>query len=298
MITVSMHTYLASVGFSHIRSRREMDQILRDVILHYDTRNVFRTEDGRLYGEYMKDFATDMGICVCGEYDEDGDFHLEYSFPYFAGVTVSMFQDVDFEKHAGEESYAGAMEDPRIGATIIFYLNNMGQMRDSLEAGNASASRKPIRLSALAKEGTILLPVQKTAKDEEIHQKKQEKIYRLMNQAKNGDEEAMDLLATEEMENYNIMTQRLEKEDLFSIVDSCFMPYGIECDQYSIVGNIASCERVKNLYTNEWVWQMQVESCDVYYDLCINEKNLEGVPTVGRRIRALIWLQGSVVFGN
>lgn len=269
-----MHTYLESIGFGHIRSHREMDQILREVILHFDRRNVFRTQDGRLYGEYMKDFATDMGICACGEYDEDGDFHLEYSFPYFAGVTTSMFQNVDFEKHAGEESYAGAMEDPRIGATIIFYLNNMGQMREAIGMGDTTDDEKPIRLSALAKEGTILLPVLKTAKDEEVHQKKQENMLRLMKQAKNGDEEAIEMLTTEEMENYNIMTQRLEKEDLFSIIDSCFMPYGIECDQYSIIGNIASCERVKNLYTSEWVWQMQVESCDVYYDLCINENRL------------------------
>lgn len=293
-----MHTYLESIGFSRIRNRREMDQILRDTVLHYDKRNVFRTEDGRLYGEYRKEFATDIGICVCGEFDDKGDFRLEYSYPYFAGVTVSMFQNVDFEKHAGEESYAGAMEDPRIGATIIFYLNNMGQMRDALGIENSTNDEKPIRLSALAKEGTILLPVLKTAKDEEIHQKKQEDMFRLMKAAKSGDEDAIEILTTEEMENYSIMTQRLEKEDLLSIIDSCFMPYGIECDQYSVIGNIISCERVKNLYTNEWVWQMQVESCDVYYDLCINENRLEGIPAVGRRIRALIWLQGSVVFGK
>jgi hypothetical protein len=293
-----MHTYLESTGFSHIKSNREMNQILREVVLHYDDKRIFHTEDGRLYGEFTKDFATDMGICVCGELDNEGGFDLEYTFPYFAGVTVSMFQNVDFEKHAGEESYAGAMEDPRIGATIIFYLNNMGQMRDALGVRNSTVEPMPIRLSALAKEGTILLPVQKTAKDEEIHQKKQENLFKLMKEAKKGDEDAIEILTTEEMENYNIMTQRLEHEDLLSIVDSCFMPYGIECDQYSIVGNISSCEKVKNLYTNEWVWQMQVESCDVYYDLCINANRLEGIPAVGRRIRALIWLQGSVVFGN
>ncbi len=293
-----MHTYLESIGFSHIRSHREMEQLVRDVVLHFDEKYIFEAGEGRLYGEFVKDYAPDMGLCVCGEFDETGDFHPEYTYPYFQGVTVSMFQEVDFEKHAGEESYAGALDDPRIGGTIIFYLTNMGQMKHALGIGLSESGVKPVRLSALAKEGTILLPVQKTAKDEENHQKHQESMFRLLKEARGGDEGAIEALTEEEMKNYNIVTQRMEQEDLFSIVDTCFMPYGIECDQYSVIGSITSCEKVKNLHTNEWIWQMQVESCDVYYDLCINASRLVGEPAVGRRIRALIWLQGNVAFGN
>ena len=31
---------------------------------------------------------------------------------------------------------------------------------------------------------------------------------------------------------YSKVSRRLVKEDVYSIVESCFMPFGIECDQY------------------------------------------------------------------
>ena len=83
---------------------------------------------------------------------------------------------------------------------------------------------------------------------------------------------------------------------MFSIVDTCFLPCGIECDQYSVTGNIISCERVKNLYTSEHIYQMQLEVCDLYMDVCINESKLQGVPRPGMRFRGQIWLQGTVHF--
>ena len=65
------------------------------------------------------------------------------------------------------------------------------------------------------------------------------------------------------MNDYQVITKRLEDEDVLSIVDTSFLPYGMECDQFSVIGNIISCERVKNLYTGESVWQMQLVVCDV-----------------------------------
>ncbi len=291
-----MHTYLESIGFRRIRSRRDMDKIVRDTVLHFDEKNIFRLDSKRIYGEFIKDFAPDMGICVCGEFDEDGNFHPEYSFPYYYGSTVSMVQEVDFEKHAGEESYAGACDDPRIGGTLIFYLTNMGKMKNSERLGINLLDKKPIRFSALAREGTVLLPVQKSAEDEEVHHKQQHHYFELLKEARMGDERAIEEIATEDLKNFNIIAQRLQKEDLFSVIDSSFSPYGIECDQYSVVGNITACEKVKNFYTEEWVWQMQIEACDVYFDLCINEERLQGEPKAGYRFEGLIWLQGNVTF--
>ena len=54
--------------------------------------------------------------------------------------------------------------------------------------------------------------------------------------AKNGDEEAMESLTIEDMDTYSMISQRVENEDVYSIVDSYFMPYGMECDLYNIHG--------------------------------------------------------------
>ena len=292
-----MHTYLESIGFRQITGHREMERLTKDVVLHYDAKALFKNDHGRICGEYSRDYAPDMGLTVVGEYDESGDFHPEYSFPYFNGATVSLQTEVDFERHAGEESFAGACEDPRIGATIIFYLNNMGQYRRRYQKDPLFPEPLPVKLSALAKEGSVLLPVYHTPRDDEQLMRKREAQLRMITEARGGDEEAIEALTEEDMKDYSIITKRLQYEDVLSIIDTCFLPYGIECDQYGIVGNIVSCERVRNLYTSEYVWQMQVETCDVYLDVCINESRLVGEPRAGRRFRGLIWLQGVVHFG-
>ena len=292
-----MHTYLGSIGLGRITGHRELERLHRDTVMHFDRRTLFRNRAGQIYGEFSKDYASDMGLTVCGEFDDNGDFHLEYSIPYFNGATVSMRQEVDFEKHAGEESYAGAFEDPRIGATIIFYLNNMGEYKTAEAKGPLSSDARPIRLSALAKEGVVLLPVYKSVKDEEKGIRAREAQLKLISEARGGNEEAIEALTAEDMRDYSIISKRILNEDVFSIVDTTFLPYGIECDQYSVIGNITSCEKVKNIYTSEYVYQMQIEVCDMFMDVCINEADLKGIPKTGRRFRGLVWLQGLVHFG-
>ena len=291
-----MHNYLESVGFRRITSYREMDRLIRDTVLHYDRKNIFRNEVGRVYGEFSKDYGQDMGLTICGEFDDNGDFRPDYSFPFFNGATISMRQEVDFERQACEDSYAGACEDPRIGATIIFYLNNMGEYRKAVANNLLSLDAYPIKLSALAREGTILLPVYQAEKDRAKSADLREAQYKLITEARGGDEAAIEALTAQDMADYSVISKRIQNEDVFSIVDTCFLPYGIECDQYNICGNIISCERVKNVYTSEYIYQMQLEICDVCLDVCINEERLEGVPRAGRRFRGLVWLQGVVHF--
>ena len=62
--------------------------------------------------------------------------------------------------------------------------------------------------------------------------------YQLMNAAKNGDQDAIESLTIEDMDLYSMVSRRIYREDVFSIVDTFFMPYGMECDQYQIMGNI------------------------------------------------------------
>ncbi len=137
----------------------------------------------------------------------------------------------------------------------------------------------------------------KSAKDEEEHLKHQEQYFRLLKEARSGNEGAIEAITTEDLKNFNIVSQRLEHEDFFSVIDSSFNPYGMECDQYSVIGNITACEKVKNFHTGEWVWQMQIEACDVYFDLCINAEKLSGEPKAGYRFEGIVWLQGNIAFG-
>ena len=104
----------------------------------------------------------------------------------------------------------------------------------------------------------------------------------LMAAARDGDEEAMENLTMEDMDTYSMITQRVGKEDIFSIVDTYFMPYGIQCDQYSILGEILEEYSFKNIFTGEEIVQMTVESNNLQFDVCINRKDLLGELPGGR----------------
>ena len=48
----------------------------------------------------------------------------------------------------------------------------------------------------------------------------------------------MEDLTMEDMDMYSMISERIVTDDVLTIVDTCFMPHGIECDQYSVMGEI------------------------------------------------------------
>ena len=151
-------------------------------------------------------------------------------------------------------------------------------------------------LSGLARKGTILLPVLKKAEETAEAEEKTINRGRLMAAAKNGDEEAMESLTIEDMDTYSMISQRVENEDVYSIVDSYFMPYGMECDLYNIMGEILECNKVQNVLTGDSIYEMRICCNDIEMDVCNNENDLLGEPLRGRRFKGIVWLQGNVDF--
>ena len=123
---------------------------------------------------------------------------------------------------------------------------------------------------------------------------KRHKRNRLMAEAREGNEEAIESLTLEDMDTYSMISKRITKEDVFSIVNSSFMPYGIESDQYSVLGEIIEIEEDINSLTKEKIYSMKVECNDIIFNIAINEKDLLGEPAVGRRFKGSIWMQGTV----
>ena len=68
----------------------------------------------------------------------------------------------------------------------------------------------------------------------------------------------------EDMDTYSMISQRIVTDDIFSIVDSYFMPYGIECDQYSIMGEILDFMTFKNIITGEEICQLTLDDYECY----------------------------------
>jgi hypothetical protein len=291
-----VHKYLRAVGFSALEKTVDLNILLNEVIKNYDCKKVVCTEKGMMFAEFSKDFAADCGIAVCGEYNEEGDFHIGYHFPYVIGSAVSSSEDVIIERRADNEAYIGACDDMRLDISLIFHLINAADYLNSEKPGNQEARSSAVTLSALCTDGKILLPVLRSEEAAKEKQKKLQKRSALIMAAKNGDEDAMESLTVDDMDIYNEISKRIGNEDVYSIVDNCFMPYGFGSDMYSVIGDIKEFSREQNRFTGENLIKMSIICNDINLDVCINEKDLLGEPAVGRRFKGVIWLQGTVEF--
>lgn len=287
---------MRAIGFSNIKNRRKLQELLVEAVVNSDSRNVARNQENVILGEFSKDFAKGLGISVCGEFDENEKFTFEYYYPYLEGSGITSYEDVTVERHADKESYAGVCDDMKVGISLIFYLKNkIPYIKVQTE------NRLPIRgtsltLSALSVDGTIMLPIQKD--EEQVQRVKQAAATRstLMAAARKGDEDAIETLTLEDMDMYTTISRRIHKEDIFSLVDTYFMPYGVECDQYSVLGEITGMRCVKNPMTEEEVYILTLCCNELSFDICINAMDLYGEPSVGRRFKGVIWLQGKINF--
>ncbi len=52
-----------------------------------------------------------------------------------------------------------------------------------------------------------------------------------MHAARKGDEEAIESLTLEDMDTYSMISQRIQEEDLFTVIDtfSCHMEWSVTC---------------------------------------------------------------------
>lgn len=271
-----------------------MEELIRDVVNAYDEKYVVEDHPDGAFVEFAKLYGSECGIKVCGQFDEHDLFHVEYSFPFFRGASITTQESVTVERHADKESFAGACDDLRIGVTLIFYLQN--PVEYMLEKSKGRFGGQPLTITGLAREGMVLFPVEKDKEAVKVEREQTQNRTNLIEAARKGDEDAIESLTMEDMDTYSMISERIMKDDVLTIVDSFFMPYGIECDQYSVLGEIQSVDIISNVLTEEEICRMTLECNDIQFDVCINKKDLLGEPMVGRRFKGVIWLQGQLHF--
>ena len=291
-----MHKFMRSIGFSEYTDREKLKNLLTDVIMHADERNYTVNEEEIMLGEFCRNFADRMGIAVCGEFDKDDKFIYEYYYPYLRSNDVTTGEDVNIERHAARISYAGICDDINVGVSLIFYLQNMIPYVKAQTLGMLPIRGTTLTLTGLSTNGTVLLPILKNEDQKEKVKKDTANRNNLIAAARQGDEEAIETLTLEDMDMYTTISRRIRKEDVFSMVDTYFMPYGMECDQYSILGEIMDLRLVKNDITGEEIYLLKICCNELTFDVAINIIDLLGEPKIGRRFKGNIWLQGKINF--
>lgn len=289
-----MHSYLRSIGFRNMNKKQEINSLIDDIIRNPDVKKITEDEYGNVFAELSKEFAQYIGIAVRGEYIDDTTFQVDHYYPYFIGSGVSTEEKVEIEKHSGREAYAGVCDEMRIGVTLIFYLQNVVEYLQECRTKNGRRIPINTTISALSTNGKIILPVYKNESQIKDSENYNSNRTHLMAAARDGDEEAMESLTLEDIDTYSMISRRVMTEDILSIVDTYFMPYGIESDQYSIMGEILDFYTVENKQTMEKCYVLTLDSNHLIFDVCINQEDLLGEPAVGRRFKGVIWMQGQI----
>ena len=293
-----VHKYFRAVGLSGPMNAHDTYNLIEDVLDRADHR-AFITDpeiEDSMMAELRMDFGNGYGICVVGIYDEQNNFNGEALFPYFVSESVSSLEPVSIEERIEGHTFAGVVDDLSVGTTLIFRLINSVEF---LKYGAPEMKQIPgtsVCLSGLCTSGTVMLPILKT--EDEIEDSREKEIARrnLINLARSGDEDAMKDLTMQDMDMYAVIMDKLQEDDIYTIVDSTFMPTGVECDLYSVLGEIHRCVITENPVTKEKVWILTIMCGDLLFKVCINAVDLFGEPAPGRRFKGVVWMQGVINF--
>ena len=240
--------------------------------------------------------AEDVGIVVRGEYDDKDDFHVEHYFPYLRGKNVSTNEEIFVSKRVDTEAFTAMCDDFRLGVSLMFYLQNAVDYMKVREFQYDEPMYHPVTLVGLALQGKILLPIQKDKNMEKIMNSDMAHRTYLISEAKKGNQKAIESLTLDDIDMYAMVSKRIQQEDVYSIVDTTFIPYGSESDNYTVLGIIQNVKTVQNNMTNEEIYVLQLSCNLVEFEVCINKKDLLGEPLPGRRFRGIVWMQGNVDF--
>ena len=287
-----MHKYLGAVGFGALRDKKKLKEILTDAVMTSSERGFIQLDDGTKMAVMSKSMSPSLGISVCGEYDENGQFIYEYYVPYLQSFVKSVQEEISVERHSSQASFAGVCEEMNFGTILIFYLQNIVGYFTAKKEKRLENSY--VSLSGLSVNGRILLPLAKNESQRKTEHAYAKQRKNLIKDAKKGIESAIESLSMQDMGIYNTICKKIPESDVYSLVDTSFIPCGVESDHYAVLGEITYVKKETNMYSNEQVYILTIDCNHVLMDIAINEEDLMGEPAVGRRFKGDIWLQGSV----
>ncbi len=291
-----MHKYLRAAGFSDYTTDGTVYRFIRNMVERPEYLSArLSLGDGSVLLEYRMPVCRFIGICAAIIHNSTEFSEIQYYYPYFDTQEISSEAICSVERHTMFETYSGVIDEYNIGLSLIFFLSNPIDYRRRPDAGNPATNEfRGTSLTAFSNEAIVLLPVVPQEEDlaHEINAALENE--RLIEAARDGDETAIETLTQSDIDMFQQINERIESEDLYSLVEQSFMPCGVECDQYSIIGEILDMAETTNEHTGEDLWMIKVSSNDVEFWMCIRKDDVLGEPMPGRRIKCRLWMTGKV----
>lgn len=293
-----MHSYFRAIGFSKLKNKSEQNTLITAALNDATDKREIEVSSGTKLLQFNRSFGCGLGISIIAEMDENGTISIDNSFPYCKGYHTTTQPDIQIEPHSDKEAFSGISDDYSLGITLIYALLNPIDYIRSKWSNNFYKIPKKVKFGALSIDGRILYGVhlEEMSFPYEKQPISNQERRKLIAKARNGDPDAMENLTIDEMDTYSLINKRIRKEDLYTVVETYFMPFGIDNEQYSIMGIIKKIEQLTNEFSDELVYNLTVVCNDLTLNVAINALDLQGEPKVGRRFKGIIWLQGQVDF--
>lgn len=290
-----MESPIKVIGFSALNDEYNVDDIVTEILDNPTSQAAIKMNSNRILAEYIKEFAEGTYIMVRVLVDKTKNkpnIEVLQCEPYVEATHNLEVQGVDIERVDDDEDYYVICEDKKTSMQVIFWLQNAIEY---LEAEKQNKICTEVNIAALATEGTIILPVEKDEEDEIFEKEEREKLRNILQQMKDGDEEARLLLEQEEKELDKQLKERLRQEDFLTIMSGYFIPTTLEDAVYAVLGEIKAISKKRNEKTNEEFYVFTLNVNDMPLEVLINCDTLIGMPSVGMRFMGTCWVQGRVI---
>lgn len=291
-----VHRFLRSIGFSNIKTRAALQNIIRQAVKEAYAKGYTTIDENVLYAEYFGSFGERIGLCVRGEYDDNNKFVVDYCFPYLKGHDITTYEDISIDRQTEKLSFAGVVDDYHIGVSLIFYLQSIITYMKYFNNNKLPLKGTSLTLTGLSDGGTILFPLSKDSRERQMSKMYHSRKSKMLRDAVDGNEDAIESLTMGDIGTQKLLQDKIKNEDIYSLVDTYFMPYGMECDLYAILGEIVNYQLIKNTLSGEEVYIISLDVNGILFDICVNKKDITGEVEKGRRYKGIIWLQGEINF--
>ena len=109
-----MHKFLRAVGFSEYKRKSQIERLLDQAERSVMETRIVQMEDGVTRAQIYTEAGRQIGLSVCGEYNEADQLEREYYFPFLRSVCISTTAPCQIQRHAEKESYAGICEEYKV----------------------------------------------------------------------------------------------------------------------------------------------------------------------------------------
>ena len=97
-----MHSFLRAIGFSKIKSRKQLEQIYYHTLREPNRKVVTTISVDTSLIQFEKDFGPSIGLSLIGEYDINGALSIEHYYPYIKGDTFMEYENISIEKQRSQ----------------------------------------------------------------------------------------------------------------------------------------------------------------------------------------------------